>query len=82
VHHSEARESEVRTVLCGSGVGRFMRACVGVQATRLARVMVTKYGMSKEVGVVAHDYEDDGKSMSTETRLVIEKEVKEMLEAA
>ncbi|XP_076946007.1 ATP-dependent zinc metalloprotease FTSH 4, mitochondrial-like [Bidens hawaiensis] len=52
------------------------------QATNLARAMVTKYGMSKEVGVVAHDYDDNGKSMSTETRLLIEKEVRELLERA
>eukprot|EP00850_Spirogloea_muscicola_P005590 SM000026S08839 [mRNA] locus=s26:28831:31716:+ [translate_table: standard] len=53
-----------------------------VQATRLAREMVTKYGMSKEVGVVAHNYEDDGKSMSTKTRLLIEKEVHDLLQTA
>ncbi|KAL4592592.1 hypothetical protein LXL04_005592 [Taraxacum kok-saghyz] len=52
------------------------------QATQLARAMVTKYGMSKEVGVVAHNYDDNGKSMSTETRLLIEKEVREFLEKA
>ncbi|KAL8522229.1 hypothetical protein ACS0TY_012390 [Phlomoides rotata] len=52
------------------------------QATSLARAMITKYGMSKEVGVVAHNYDDNGKSMSTETRLLIEKEVKEFLERA
>ncbi|XP_020584193.1 ATP-dependent zinc metalloprotease FTSH 5, mitochondrial-like isoform X2 [Phalaenopsis equestris] len=52
------------------------------QATSIARAMVTKYGMSKEVGVVAHNYDDNGKSMSTETRLLIEKEVKQFLERA
>ncbi|GMN36011.1 hypothetical protein TIFTF001_005681 [Ficus carica] len=52
------------------------------QATALARAMVTKYGMSKEVGVVTHNYDDNGKSMSTETRLLIEKEVKYFLERA
>lgn len=52
------------------------------QATSLARAMITKYGMSKEVGVVTHNYDDNGKSMSTETRLLIEKEVKEFLERA
>ncbi|XP_022982341.1 ATP-dependent zinc metalloprotease FTSH 4, mitochondrial [Cucurbita maxima] len=52
------------------------------QATSLARAMVTKYGMSKEVGLVAHNYDDNGKSMSTETRLLIEKEVKNFLGAA
>ncbi|KAJ0084335.1 hypothetical protein Patl1_29536 [Pistacia atlantica] len=44
--------------------------------------MVTKYGMSKEVGVVTHNYDDNGKSMSTETRLLIEKEVNYFLERA
>ncbi|CAI5475737.1 unnamed protein product [Closterium sp. Yama58-4] len=53
-----------------------------VQATRLAREMVTKYGMSEAVGVVAHDYEDDGRSMSTETRLTIEREVRALLQRA
>lgn len=53
-----------------------------VSATRLAREMVTKYGMSKAVGVVAHNYEDDGKSVSTETRLMIESEVRELLQRA
>ncbi|PSR91319.1 ATP-dependent zinc metalloprotease FTSH 4 like [Actinidia chinensis var. chinensis] len=52
------------------------------QATTLARAMVTKYGMSKQVGLVAHNYDNNGKSMSTETRLVIEEEVKEFLERA
>lgn len=51
-------------------------------ATRLAREMVTKYGMSREVGVVAHEYSDDGRSVSAETRLVIEKEVRQLLETA
>ncbi|KAL2642602.1 hypothetical protein R1flu_010189 [Riccia fluitans] len=53
-----------------------------VSATRLAREMVTKYGMSKAVGVVAHNYEDDGKSMSTETRLLVEQEVRNLLQKA
>lgn len=52
------------------------------QATSLARAMVTKFGMSKQVGVVTHNYDDNGKSMSTETRLLIEKEVRELLERA
>ncbi|XP_072988918.1 ATP-dependent zinc metalloprotease FTSH 5, mitochondrial [Typha latifolia] len=52
------------------------------QATSLARAMVTKYGMSKQVGLVAHNYDDNGKSMSTETRLLIEEEVKDFLEKA
>ncbi|KAK8660800.1 hypothetical protein V6N13_051709 [Hibiscus sabdariffa] len=51
-------------------------------ATSLARNMVTRYGMSKEVGLVTHFYNDHGRSMSTETRLLIEKEVKSLLERA
>lgn len=53
-----------------------------MQATKLARTMVTKYGMSKEVGLVTHDYGDNGANMSTETRLLIEKEVKVLLDRA
>ncbi|CAD6231149.1 unnamed protein product [Miscanthus lutarioriparius] len=52
------------------------------QATAMARAMVTKYGMSKQVGLVSYNYEDDGKSLSSETRLVIEQEVKNFLENA
>ncbi|KAJ8643381.1 hypothetical protein MRB53_005129 [Persea americana] len=52
------------------------------QATSLARAMVTKYGMSERVGFVSHNYDDNGKSMSTETRLLIEKEVRQFLERA
>ncbi|KAI3933756.1 hypothetical protein MKW92_051868 [Papaver armeniacum] len=52
------------------------------QATSLARKMVTKYGMSEKVGFVIHNYDDDGKSMSTKTRLLIEKEVKWFLDRA
>ncbi|PWZ30616.1 ATP-dependent zinc metalloprotease FTSH 5, mitochondrial [Zea mays] len=52
------------------------------QATAMARAMVTKYGMSKQVGLVSYNYEDDGKSMSSETRLAIEQEVKNFLENA
>jgi len=52
------------------------------QATRLAREMVTRYGMSTEVGHVSHNYSDNGRSMSSETRLLIEKEVKNLLDRA
>lgn len=52
------------------------------QATKLARAMVTKYGMSDLVGLVSHNYDDNGKSMSTETRLLIEKEVQRFLDRA
>ncbi|KAF7817382.1 ATP-dependent zinc metalloprotease FTSH 4, mitochondrial-like [Senna tora] len=51
-------------------------------ATNMARAMVTKYGMSNEVGFVTHNYKDDGRSMSSETRLLIEKEVKMLLDRA
>eukprot|EP00798_Chlamydomonas_sp_ICE-L_P010096 gene10096-7993_t len=52
------------------------------QATALARAMVTKYGMSSRLGQVSMDYEDDGRSMSSETRAIVEEEVKLLLEAA
>ncbi|GMJ15756.1 FTSH protease 4 [Hibiscus trionum] len=51
-------------------------------ATKLARSMVTKYGMSKEVGLATHSYNDDGRSLSSETRHLIEKEVKYLMEEA
>jgi hypothetical protein len=50
------------------------------QATALARAMVTKYGMSSSVGQVSLDYEDDGRSISSETRALIEKEVRELVQ--
>ena len=46
-----------------------------MQATRLARQMVTKYGMSNAIGHISIDYEDDGRSISTETRAAVEGEV-------
>ncbi|WIA14883.1 hypothetical protein OEZ85_001600 [Tetradesmus obliquus] len=49
------------------------------QATALARAMVTKYGMSNKVGQVSLDYEDDGRSMSSETRALVEEEVRRLL---
>lgn len=52
------------------------------QATSLARAMVTKYGMSKEIGLVFLKYDDDAISMSSDTRHVIEKEVRRFLEKA
>ncbi|KAK7410145.1 hypothetical protein VNO78_00688 [Psophocarpus tetragonolobus] len=44
--------------------------------------MVTKWGMSNEIGLATHDYNDGGRSMRSETRLLIEKEVKKLLERA
>jgi len=52
------------------------------QATRMAREMVTIYGMSTEVEHVSHNYSDNGRSMSSETRLLIEKEMKKLLDRA
>ena len=51
------------------------------QATRLARAMVTKYGMSERVGLVSYS-DDNGNSMSAQTRGMIDKEVKDILERA
>ncbi|KAF6262260.1 membrane AAA-metalloprotease [Scenedesmus sp. NREL 46B-D3] len=50
------------------------------QATALARAMVTKYGMSNKVGQVSLDYEDDGRSMSSETRQLVEEEVRRLVQ--
>ncbi|KAF8056381.1 FTSH5 [Scenedesmus sp. PABB004] len=52
------------------------------QATSLARAMVTKYGMSNKVGQVSLDYEDDGRSMSSETRQLVEEEVRGLVQGA
>ncbi|KAL6841561.1 hypothetical protein ACP4OV_028704 [Aristida adscensionis] len=51
------------------------------QATRIARAMVTKYGMSERVGLVSYS-DDNANTISTETRGLIEQEVKEILEKA
>ncbi|KAL3156667.1 ATP-dependent zinc metalloprotease FTSH 4, mitochondrial [Trebouxia sp. C0009 RCD-2024] len=52
------------------------------QATKLARNMVTKYGMSEKVGNISIDYEDDGRSLSSETRSAVEEEVKRLVQTA
>ena len=53
------------------------------QATRLARAMVTKYGMSEIIGQMAIGYEDMASgSLSSETRALVESEVKKLLTAA
>ncbi|CAL5096586.1 unnamed protein product [Urochloa decumbens] len=51
------------------------------KATQLARDMVTMYGMSERVGLVSYS-DDNGASMSTQTRGMIDKEVKDILERA
>ncbi|KAI3841092.1 hypothetical protein MKW92_004695 [Papaver armeniacum] len=48
------------------------------EATSLARAMVTKYGMSKVVGLVADDCDGNGRSMDAETK----REVRHLLEKA
>jgi len=50
------------------------------QATRLAREMITRYGMSEKVGLASQDYASE--EISSETRQLIEDEVKSMLDAA
>ena len=45
------------------------------QATKLARDMVTRYGMSDVLGCTSIDYED-GRTLSGETRALVEKEVR------
>ena len=50
------------------------------QASRLAREMVTRYGMSEKVGLASQDYASD--ELSSETRQLIEIEVKARLDAA
>jgi ATP-dependent metalloprotease len=42
--------------------------------------VVTKYGFSPQLGQVALDYEDDGRSMSSTTRAMVEDEVKKLLQ--
>ncbi|KAK3005677.1 hypothetical protein RJ639_016541 [Escallonia herrerae] len=49
------------------------------EATSLAVAMVTRFGMSKEIGLVSLDSEEYGKRMSSGTRLLMEKEVSEIL---
>lgn len=50
------------------------------QATRLARAMVTQWGMSETVGLVFHA--KDGGEQSPETRAAIDREVKSILDAS
>jgi len=48
------------------------------QATSLARNMVTKWGMSDEIGVVFHGNDDQ----SPETRAAIDREIQKLLTAS
>jgi len=50
------------------------------QATNVARVMVTKYGMSEDVGLVFHDLR--GNDTSATTRKTIDDEVKKLCDAS
>lgn len=50
------------------------------QATNIARVMVTKYGMSDDVGLVFHDLR--GNDTSATTRKTIDDEVKKLCDAS
>ncbi|KAG0360615.1 hypothetical protein BG005_010312 [Podila minutissima] len=52
-----------------------------VHATRVAKMMVTHYGMSEKVGPVAHQ-EEDMAVLSTPTKQLIESETKSLIEAA
>jgi len=52
-----------------------------VQATRVAKMMVTQFGMSEKVGPVAHN-EEDMAALSTSTKLMIESETKSLIESA
>ncbi|CAL5222682.1 g5082 [Coccomyxa viridis] len=52
------------------------------QATKLARAMVTKYGMSTSLGPTSIAYEDNGRSLSSETRAAVESEVKDLVKSA
>jgi len=52
-----------------------------MQATRIARAMVTKYGFSDEVGIVYHGGES-GEEASPETRALVDAEVKKLTQAA
>ena len=45
------------------------------QATKLARDMVTRYGMSELLGPTSIHYDDNGRSLSSETRALVEQEV-------
>ncbi|KAI9920717.1 hypothetical protein PsorP6_001934 [Peronosclerospora sorghi] len=51
-----------------------------VQETNVARAMVTKYGMSEDVGLVFHDLR--GNDTSATTRKTIDDEVKKLCDSS
>ncbi|CAG8458315.1 11153_t:CDS:10 [Paraglomus brasilianum] len=52
-----------------------------VQATKIAKQMVTQFGMSDKVGPVAHQ-DEDMYQLSAQTKLVIESEIRSLVESA
>lgn len=65
----------VHRMVLGSGNVPSGLAAGAAQATKLARAMVTKYGMSSVLGPTSIAYEDNGRSLSSETRAAVEQEV-------
>ncbi|ORX62136.1 ATP-dependent metallopeptidase Hfl [Hesseltinella vesiculosa] len=50
-----------------------------IKATEIAKRMVRSYGMSDKVGPVSHD-DEDMQTLSTETKLLIESEIKDLVQ--
>jgi ATP-dependent metalloprotease len=69
-------------LICGEGDVTTGASSDLEQATRLARAMVTRYGMSDRIGQVTVPYDDGGAALSSETRAAVEAEVKRLLAAA
>jgi ATP-dependent metalloprotease len=51
------------------------------QATRIAKAMVTQYGMSEKVGLVSYRYKDVNE-ISPDSRAEIEQEIKRLIDGA